>query len=593
MGLRGCFAPPMHGFEYFGGMWRLDYLGEMRYICGINQYEAMSESVKYELVSLACRSRFLYRTEAEYRDALGASFETVVSKRESERDVEVYYSILAREAAQAIDKPLDEIIEDYRIASDLYLTLDWGDRSQMASRKKFCRMMFHLAITAGKPLSADEIFKFKTKEIDKDLLDVFFPYGMEDAPVGIIGFVVLFAFGIVRPWNPENSRGRDIRDKETIDALRKLSDLIKLLKEDTPRLGSTEKPLVFDQWSEIIEGYLSDAERLSDCVPLMMLTVLMDIAGACRSLVISEELRIVSEKFQGLYMHGIWIDDADQGENRFWVFPDNYMVAMCYKRNGVGWEMEPYEFKVRQSVASEYMDMFFLMAPRGNLNYTLSNDRVIDGEEMGVGDYEESRDEATGEITQLNLYDESLHLPEWLNWRKWEQLSHDDSRYKEFRTVLSKVYDPHSPHSVIFRNTAPELSDNVNNLVGHDNKYIYVYDWRPKRFLMQENEEDIFTYEGNCARYATDQALFELNISEEHPLYAIPMNMEMRKYGNAELDRLAEIMTDAENITEAYIIHSEHTRLPRLVFSTYGFSVGIDMNVLSKAGIIKFTHRPF
>lgn len=553
----------------------------------------MERISKYDLISVAYRSRFLFRTDAEYRNAWGASFETVVSKRGSERDMEVYYSVLAREVVQAMDKSLDDIIEDYFIASDLYLTHDWGDRSQKASRKKFCRMMFRLAITAGRTLTNDEIFKFKTKEADEELLNVFFPCGMEEAPMEIIGFIVLFAFGIVRPWNPKNSRGHDIRDKETVDALKKLTDLIELIRDDTPRLGSTEKPLVFDQWSEIVKGYLRDAERLSDCSPLMMLTSLMDIARACRSLVISEEQRIEGERFQGLYMHGIWIDDTDQGKNRFWIFPDNLLVAMCYKRNGVGWEMDTYDFKVRQSMIPVHMDSFILLAPRGNLNYTLSINQTIDGEQMGVGSYEEFRDETTGEITQLKLYDESLRLPEWLNWRKWEQLGHDDLRYKEFRTVLAEVYNTQSPHSVIFRNTAPELSDNVNNFVGHDNKYIYVYDWRPKRFLIRETEEDVFVYEGNCAHCATNKALFELDISEGHPLYAIPKNMERRKYGNAELNRLAEIMSDAENITEAYIIHSEHIQYPRLVFSAYGVSVGLDMGILSKAGIIKFTHSPF
>lgn len=553
----------------------------------------MEQMNKFDVVSVTYKSRFVFRTDAKYRMALGASFETVMSKRESERDMDVYYGVLAREASQAMDRALDDVIEDYLIASDLYLTLDWGDRSQMVSRKKFCRMLFRLAITAGRTLSSNEVFKFKTKAADDKLLKMFFPDGMEEAPMTIICFIVLFAYDIVRPWNSENSRSRDIQDKETIGTLKKLAELIDILKEDTPRLGSTDKPLVFDQWREIIGGYICEPDRLPDCSPLMMLTSLMDIARACRSLVISEEQRIEGERFQGLYMHGIWIDDADKGATRFWIFPDNLLAAFCYRRKGVSWELDLYEFKVRQSFTPMYMDSFILLNPRGNLNYTLSPDKTISGEQMGTGSYEEIRDEASGEIIQLKLYDESLHLPEWLNWRKWEQLSHDDLRYKEFHTVLADVYDPRSPHSVIFRNITPELSDNVNNLVGHDNKYLYVYDWHPKRFLIREREQDIFTYEGDCSKLATDQALFELNISEEYPLYAIPVNMTKRKYGNAELDRLAEIMTDAENITDAYIIHSKHTEFPRLIFSTYGVSVKLDMEVLSKAGVIKFTQRPF
>lgn len=553
----------------------------------------MEQMSKYDVVSVAYKSRFVFRTDVEYREALGASFETIVGKRDSERDMEVYYSILERQAALSMEKSLDDLIGDYLIASDLYLSLDWGDRSQMASRKKFCRMLFRLAVTAGRPLSSDEIFRFKTREADEELLKVFFPYGKEDAPLVIIGFVVLFSFGIIRPWNTDNSRGRDIRDKETLDGLKKLANLIELLRDDTPRLGSTEKPLVFDQWIEIVGGYLRDSESLGECSPLMMLTALIDIARACRALVISEEQRLEGEKFQGLYMHGIWIDDADEGKSRFWIFPDNLLAAMCFKRNGVGWELDTYEFKVRPSANPAYMDSFLLMAPRGNLNYTLSPDRIIEGDQMATGSYEAERDAPTGEFIRLSFYDDSLHLPEWFNWREWERLSADDLRYREFHEVLAAVYNPQSPHSVIFRNTAPELTDNVNNLVGHDRKYLYMYDWRPKRFLIREGEQDIFTYEGNCARHATAKAIFELDISEEHPLYAFPVNMNRRKYGSAELDRLAEIMTDADNITEAYIIHSEHTRLPRIVFPAYGVSVGLDMEILQDAGVLCFTHRPF
>ncbi|MBD5361056.1 MAG: hypothetical protein HDR87_10175 [Bacteroides sp.] len=553
----------------------------------------MEQRNKYEVVAVAYKSRFVFRTEADYRRALGASFETIVGKRDSARDMEVYYGILARRADEEMDRPLDDIIDDYLIASRLYLTLDWGDRTQIVSRRKFCRMLFRLAATAGRPLSSDEMFRFKTKEADGGLLELFFPDGKEEAPMVIICFIVLFAFGVIRPWSGDNSRGRDFRDKETLDALKKLADLISLLKEDTPRLGSTEKPLAFDQWGEMLAGYLRGEDDLGDCTPLMMLRVVTDIARACRSLVVSEEQRLEGERLQGLYMHGIWIDDADAGRTRFWVFPDNLLAAFCYRRNGVGWELDSYELRVRLSMHASYSDSFMLMTPRGNLNYTLSPERILDGAQMATGSCDPERDEASGEITRVELGEESLRFPQWLDWRTWEQLAPDDARYKEFRGALTAVYDPQSPHSVIFRNSAPELSDNVNNLVGRDNRYLYVYDWRPGRFLIRERQPGVFVYEGNTPHYETERGLFELDITEEHPLYVIPVDMAGRKFGNPELDRLAAIMTDAANITEAYIIHSAQIPFPRLTFPTYGSSIGLDMELLAAAGIRKFTRRPF
>ncbi|MDE6428326.1 MAG: hypothetical protein K2K59_05175, partial [Muribaculaceae bacterium] len=58
----------------------------------------MEQRNKYEVVAVAYKSRFVFRTEADYRRALGASFETIVGKRDSARDMEVYYGILARRA---------------------------------------------------------------------------------------------------------------------------------------------------------------------------------------------------------------------------------------------------------------------------------------------------------------------------------------------------------------------------------------------------------------------------------------------------------------------------------------------------------------
>ena len=556
-------------------------------IFAVKFYWTMEQLSIFDVICVAYRSRFLFRTDAEYREVWGASFETVAGKRDSSRDMGVYYSILNREVAQSIDRQLDDLIEDYVIASEVYLALDWGDRNQMASRKKFCRMLFRLAATAGKPLATDELLRFKSREADEELLRVFCPEGPANAPMAIICFVVLFAFDIVRPWSGDKSRARDVRNEETLGLLRRLRELIQLLRSDMPRLGSTEKPLVFNEWCEIIDNYLNDSERLVECAPLMMLTSLLDVARGCRSLVDSEQQRIEGESFFGLYMNGIWVDDADSGENRFWIFPDNCLGAMCFSRNGVGWEMGFYDFRVKESISPAYYDSFILLTPRGNLNYTLTPQRFMSDEQMVAGSYERVVDETSGELVRVNLFDDPLRFPQWLNWRSWLRLSADDPLYREFRTVLAEIYDPQSPHSVIFRNIAPELTDCVNNLVGRDNKYLYVFDWQPKRFLIREKSPEVFAYEGDCKHYATRQALFELPISEANPLYAIPINMKRPPRSDAELEKLANVMTDADNIAEAYVMHSAGLQHPRLVLPTYGATISLDPETLAALGIVK------
>lgn len=553
----------------------------------------MEEQNKFEVISVAYRSRLVFRSAAEYCSALGATFGTVVNKRDSERDMETYYGILNRAAALTTDRALDEVVEAYTEASAFYLRLDWGDRSQMASRKRFCRMLFRIAATAGRRLTSDEVFKFKTKNADEWLLRAFFPDGTEGEPAVNIGFILLFAFGIVRPWDADNSRGRDIRDKETLESLHKLRELLEILKDDTPRLGSLEKPLAFDECLEIIGDKLNSPDSLDDWSPLQMATMLMDTGRACRALVVSEQQRMENDRLHGLYMHGIWVDDGDGGRSRFWIFPDNFLMAMCFQRNGVAWEAGAYEFRVRSAFNPVYRDTFTLMTPRGNLAYTLSPDRVIPNDQLVSGGLDVFADESTGEFNRLKLFEDMCSFPRWMNWHTWERLAADDPRYKEFRTVLRDVYNPQSPLSVIFRNIAPELSDNVNNFIGRDRKYFYVFDWRPRRFVIKERQPDEFTYEGESTDNFTFDALFELPVSEEHPLYAVPLLPKRRNYGTPELDRFAEILTDAENIVEAYVIHSEHTDRPRLVLPSYGFSIALDPEALAPLGVRRFTRRPF
>lgn len=552
----------------------------------------MDEHSKFEMISVAYRSRLLFRTDAEYRRALGVSFETVVNNQHSARDMEMYYAILAGEASKDVDEPLSDLVSLYKEASEYYLSLDWGARSQLASRRRLCRMLFRLFATGGRELSNDEIFKFKIKADDNRLMKEFFPDGTDELPAVDVRLITLFAFGVLRPYSSA-ARSRDIRDKETLASLERLRELIKVLREDIPRLGSTEKPLAFDECLDLIDRYLSDGDELADCTPLWMWSLLISITRACRSLVDAERLRLESEHLSALYLYGIWTDDVDRGRNRFWIFPDNIMLSYCYEYDGLTWHLIPYEFKVRITDNTDNMDAFILVSPRGNLNFLLSPENAIEPEQIALGLVDGEYDRATRQLTKLAFHEEPRPFPDWFEWRALERLSRDDPRYGRIRSLLTDLYNPRSPISMFFKNTAPELIDRYNNLAGRDNKYLYVYDWQPRRCIIREREDDTFMYEVAPGEELPADALFELNVSARNPLYAIPLEIERRNYGSIELNRLAEILTDADNIREVYIVYSDRLPLPRLGFPTYSLTVGLDMEILSKIGVLKFTENPF
>ncbi|MDE6288933.1 MAG: hypothetical protein K2M00_09140, partial [Muribaculaceae bacterium] len=429
------------------------------------------------------------------------------------------------------------------------------------------------------------------KDDDKRLMKAFFPEGLDKRPAVDIGFVVLMAFGILRPCT-EPSRGRDVSDKETLESLKKLRSLIEVLKDDIPRLGSTEKPLVFDEFLNVLDSRLNEATDLAECTPLWLSYSLRIIARACRTTVITEELSAESSKLQGLDMPGIWIDDTDRGDSRFWIFPDNMLMAFCFRRDGMAWTMTPYEFKVRFSDDADYMDYFILIDAHANVDYLLSSDHVIDIGQVTSGSIEYKVNVVTGELKRVMLSKWMLPFPGWFDWREWQRLKPDDPRYREFHAVLKAVYDPESPYSVFFRNVAPVLTDLTNNLVGRDNKYLYVYDRRPKRFRIWERSRDRFTYESDSGEDFSTLSLFELEISEKYPLYAVPVTVKRKTHGNPDMEKLVNILSDAENINEAYILHSERSPYPRLVLPAYGASVGLNMDELKDLGVKKFTSRP-
>lgn len=550
----------------------------------------MGRENKFELISVAYRSRFLFRTEGEYREALGVSYETVVNNRRSVREMDIYFGVLAKVAAKVEELPLATVLNRYVAASEFYLSLDWGDRTQLASRRKFCRMLFRLYATAGKRLSNEESFKFKIKNDDDRLMKAFFPDGPDEAPAVDIEMVTLFAFGVLRPFT-DNSRGRDIRDKETLKAIDNMRTLLRVLESDMPRLGSTEKPMVFNELLCILDDDSEDMARLRNCTPLWLYSSLRQAAQVCRSLIISVRDRV--ESFLALHLYGIWVDDADGGERRFWIFPDNCQMAFCYEYDGMAWRLRPSEFKVKLSDDGGVPESFLFIATEGSLRYALSFECAIPPELVAVGGIEIGIDEDSGELCRLEFLDGSRPLPEWFRWRRWERLSHEDPRYGRLREFLRDIYAPGSVAGMLFENVAPELIDRFNNLVGRDNRYLYVYDWQAERCVVRERGEDLFQYEVTKGGEFPMKALWELEVSEKHPLYAIPLDIPAGNYGSAELNRFVEIMKEGDRIGEVYVVHSDRLREPRLAFPEYAGMVGLDMEILGKMGIRKFTESPF
>lgn len=555
---------------------------------------------KYQIILTAYKSRFIFRTDAEYRKALGVSFETISDRdkapdkdqKETERDMERFYDVLNHECRGLLGDPLEATMIEYIHASEAFQNIDWGERRQIASRKTFCRLLFRLAATGGMELCAEEYLKFKFKDDDLRLINYFYPDGWDNpAPVNII-YIILFSFGVLTPWKGPASRGRDISDKKSIESLRNFLELVSLLKEDIPRIGSLEKPYVFNQWIGILNLHLNDEDLLPEATPLWFTYGMTEIGNACLSLVYPENRRRKGEMLGSLRMPGIWIDDADGGENRFWIFPDNVKGAFCYQREVMGWKLIPYEFNCYDNDDPEYFNSCFFVTPKGNLNLVLTPDLPMDEREMANAGYEVTPDEEGEEIASVDFHEGPIPLPDWFGWRRFERIKKEDSRYGRLRELLRDIYDPRSSISYISENVASLLTDTVNNIVARDRRYLYISDFRrPDRFLIKENEPDIFTYEFTYANGFPYLSLLNLEVSQEHPLYAIPTDIKRKRNMSRRLETFVTMLEDAHNINEAYILRASHPLAPVLFFPSHGISVSLDMDELSGLGVLRFTSR--
>ncbi|MDE6234139.1 MAG: hypothetical protein K2M56_00130 [Muribaculaceae bacterium] len=586
----------------------------------------IEELTKYEAIEAAYRTRLIRRADAEYEKDWGVSFETVRANRESQRDVDTYYSIMDKAVQEVLPLSLSDITRSYINAAEFFTECDWGDRQQAASRKRFLRMIFQFAAAprvgmlrtnaSGSPttnmLSPDEIAKFKVKDIDNELLEMFFPDGLLDIPLISISWMILFTFDIVDPKRATNERSHDIKDAHTIAALKRMRDLMTVLRDDTPKMGSFDKPLIFIQIIENIDCALADPEIRNEWTPLHFLTLMRQTIEACRTTAIPEARYEGGKNLLNPTIPGIWVDNADNGENRFWIFAYDFYFTFCYSRNGEGWELNVYEFQLLEPEDSAIPTYFYLLPPEVVSNYILNPQRSNPEDAVAKGYIHFKTDGESGVLIKITLED-AWEFPEWLKWKSWKRIKPDDDRHREFREVIRRIYDHSDPQSAIFRHRNPELTDYLNALVGSDNRYIYVYDWAPPGFKLRELSNERFIYECDCDEVPTSLPIFELTPTEENPLYAIPFDMH-RKWENwrkksamcsasennnrsansdSTIAYLCEIMAGRPNLSSATIAHFHRSASPVLQLPDFGFHIFLDAETLERTGILKFTSSLF
>lgn len=528
----------------------------------------------YEVVNYALRSRLLFRTEAEYRQLLGVTFETVRDHCDDEDVLQGYYAALNKECQSRCGETLYYMVASYLEASRVSqeIDFDWKERRQMASRKKFCRWLFRKVAAPGRKISLAEELKFSPKACDRELFDRFYPQGYEAGRAVDILFILLLTYKVIKPLEVRAARGRDVSDRDAEKTRQAMIELISQLKEDMPQMGTLPKPMIFDV-------VLDELHRTTEPISIVDLWEKTDrIENACVAVSSPQKAADVRMRPNGFSMPGIWVDDADDGETRFWIFPENKYMAFCYERDGQAWRLSPYEFVFFISDSDDHSDDYCVMVTaRGN-------EQVIESGVMQPSEAVSASYKLNGDVIRFRL--KSWQAPAWFNWHYFCRLQEDDTRNSLFRQVIADVYDSNSPHSMLFSNLGSLLTDTIDALVAMDMECLYIYDGPiPKRFALISDDGRYYY----CPTAASSRSLRSIDISAKHPLYIVPRFLNLDAPMSERQRAVAEVAMNT-NLSNQVTIYRTASHPDGLLCFNY-FSTSIPLSEASTFGLKKVTSR--
>lgn len=548
----------------------------------------------YEVIKSAYRSRLLFRTEAEYRQLVGVSFESIRDSRDDEAALSRYYDILNRECRQQCGENLYAMVAAYIEASEVCAgkDFDWMERRQLASRKKFCRWLFRKTSTAGKRMTLDEESRFSPKRCDAKLFEAFYPDGIEGGRAYDLVFVLLITFGVIKPYSLSSVRSRDISTEEAAKSCESMTALVTILCDDTPQMGVLPKPGVFDiSLEQLRQDEVKGYESYSIARLWNMLNTIED---ACIAVSSPQKIAETNTEITGYSMPGIWIDDADQGKSRFWIFPENKIMAFCYQKSGAAWELIPYEFTFfSQRGDDDIDDKCMLITARGN-EQVVDDGGIMQSSEIVAAKYQLGEADGYGSFGEITFEIETGSCPKWFNWHSFKRLPRTSTMHKRFMQIAADIYNPESPHSLLFSNTAPFLTDALDALVATDVDYLYVSDLpKPDKFILRCDSDDKgrFWYEPYYKDGEPSRNLRSLLISAEHPLYIIPGFYDLDKHTDEHKHRFAEAAMNTELRNQVTIYHTSRHPGGVLCFNNFSMTFPIDTGELESYGVEIITDR--
>ncbi|MDE7431092.1 MAG: hypothetical protein K2N34_04150, partial [Lachnospiraceae bacterium] len=297
---------------------------------------------------------------------------------------------------------------------------------------------------------------------------------------------------------------------------------------------------------------------------------------------------------------GIWIDDADNGENRFWIFPSNYQMAFCYYLNENALELIPYEFSILSDGDISENDICVIITPEGNEK--IITDGITPNDQAVYADFDVTLLEDSESIVEVSLTPLNRKVGYWFDWNKFTKLDKTDNRYSKFLEIIIEHYSSNEMKVVSKVKCDYTWMINIDSaLVAIDNDYLYVA--KPPQnlyFYLTKTDDDEFQYVHKKVSEGIS-GLSLLKPSSQNPIYLIrrkdsqyerfdsyfvTQNEEVR----AEYERFKEVVinTNIDDQITFYDVMRHGKFLQRICFNRY--SRMFDLNqMLKHYGVKKLT----
>lgn len=483
-------------------------------------------NTQYQLLDTIIKSRLLSFDDEGYEDLLKMDIDSF-RKRYRDASDEKLVSIIREfaDSCEAMDAyGPDYMVRAYMRASDAFnsVDFDWGSHRQLSSRKKFCRWMFRQAY-----LNKPELH-YGTSVVKKEDMELFRLFKPEDGAgsetIDII-FTMLLTFNVIRPFGSDSRRALKYGDPAV--CRERMTALLEHLEEELPVSGVLCRLHSINQALDV----LNDPEIADDMLPPAALWGMLNNV-ACDLQVNSSPAEMLDShvEFTGYVMKGIWVDDADDGPERFWVFPDNKLMAFCFYYKNGEWILNPYEFAFYKLDYESGFDHVCAMATsRGNMDVMLKG--KMGDEELARLTYDLADRDEEGDFQTIRFgLETGSDFPYWMGWRSFRRLQADDELAEKYMDVIEGIYrGAEMLRGFGYRNIGSFMTDSPDCLLGQDSEFLYLVDVELSQggSLERINGNDAYPrYEYDVKPVGRNRrfSLFGVEISPEQPMYVVPRN---------------------------------------------------------------------